>query len=81
MNRSTPFFSNDFSTFHGRGTINRLVTAEHPGRVYFQATYWPARLCQPATLRELHPGDPVEVVGRDGLTLLVKPLPQWREST
>lgn len=81
MNRSTPFADNDLSPFQGRGTINRLVTPQHPGRVYFQATYWPARLFQTATLSELQPGDPVEVVGREGLTLLVKPLPQRRESS
>jgi membrane protein implicated in regulation of membrane protease activity len=79
MNRSTPFSNNDFSTFQSRGTVNRLVTTQHPGRVHFQATYWPARLSQTATLSELQPGDPVEVVGREGLTLLVKPLPQPRE--
>ncbi|MBE9135744.1 NfeD family protein [Nodosilinea sp. LEGE 07088] len=81
MNRSTPFPDHDFSTCQGRGTVNRLVTTQHPGRVYFQATYWPARLSQTATPSELQPGDPVEVVGRDGLTLLVKPLPERRASS
>jgi membrane protein implicated in regulation of membrane protease activity len=76
MHRSNPFPSNDLLSFQGRGTINCRVTAQNPGRVYFQATYWPARLFQPSSLSELNPGEPVEVVGREGLTLLVKPLPQ-----
>ena len=79
MNRSIPFADNDLSPFQGRGTVNRLVTTQHPGRVYFQATYWPARLSPTATLHDLQPGDPVEIVGRDGLTLLVKPLSQRRK--
>ncbi|MGB5973278.1 MAG: NfeD family protein [Nodosilinea sp.] len=61
-------------SFTGQGTVNTLVTPLQAGRVYFQATYWPARLFQMATLESLHPGDSVEVVGREGLTLLVKPL-------
>lgn len=81
MKYSTPFPSNDLFPFQGRGTVNRLVTLQHPGRVYFQATYWPARLFQMDTVKCLQPGDAVEVVGREGLTLLVRPLSQRRESS
>ena len=74
MKRLTLLPSTDLSPFQKQGTIDRLVTAQHPGRVYFQATYWPARLSQTVELNALNPGDLVEVIGREGLTLLVKPL-------
>lgn len=75
MNLSMLFPNHDLSPFPYRGTVNRSVTTQNPGRVYFRATYWPARLSETTALGELKPGDPVEVVGREGLTLLVKPLP------
>lgn len=78
MNRLIPFPSNELSLSQRQGRIDRQVTAQRPGRVYFYATYWPARLSPTATLNELQPGDPVEVVDRDGLTLLVKPMSQRR---
>ncbi|MBD2234601.1 NfeD family protein [Phormidium tenue] len=67
--------SSDLTTFQGRGIVERTITPSIPGRVYFQASYWPARFFQPDAAGDLHPGAPVEVVDRDGLTLLVKPLP------
>ena len=76
MNRLIPFPSNELSLAQRQGRIDRQVTVQNPGRVYFYATYWPARLSSTATLNELNPGDQVEVVGREGLTLLVKPLLQ-----
>ncbi|MEM7063457.1 MAG: NfeD family protein [Cyanobacteria bacterium P01_B01_bin.77] len=79
MNRLIPFPSDQLSLSQRQGRIDRQVTIQNPGRVYFYATYWPARLSQTATFNELNPGDPVEVVGRDGLTLLVKPLSQRRD--
>lgn len=79
MHRLIPFPSKKLSLFQRQGRIDRRVTAQNPGRVYFYATYWPARLAPTATRNELHPGDQVEVVGREGLTLLVKPLSQRRE--
>ena len=79
MNRLIPFPSNELSLIQRQGRIDRQVTVQNPGRVYFYATYWPARLSQTATLNELNPGDQVEVVGREGLTLLVKPLSQRSE--
>ena len=66
--------SSGLTTFQGRGTVERTITSSTPGRVYFQASYWPARFVQPDASGALHPGTPVEVVDRDGLTLLVQPL-------
>jgi membrane protein implicated in regulation of membrane protease activity len=64
-----------------QGIVKRTITPQLSGRVYFQSTYWPARLLSPATCEGLQPGDPVEVVGREWLTLLVQPLAQRRESS
>ncbi|WP_442786359.1 NfeD family protein [Leptothoe sp. PORK10 BA2] len=79
MNGLIPFPSQELSLSQRKGRIDRQVTVQNPGRVYFYTTYWPARLSQTATLNELNPGDQVEVVGREGLTLLVKPLLQRSE--
>ncbi len=54
--------------------VERTIFGYYPGRVYFQATYWPARLEQPQFLDRLLPGARVKVMGRDGLTLLVAPV-------
>jgi membrane protein implicated in regulation of membrane protease activity len=75
MTLSTLSPSSDLTTFQGRGIVERTITPSTPGRVYFQASYWPARFFQADATNDLHPGAPVEVVDRDGLTLLVKPLP------
>lgn len=79
MNRLIPFPSDELSLSQRQGRIDCQVTVQNPGRVYFYATYWPARLSPTATLNELNPGDLVEVVDRKGLTLIVKPLSQQRE--
>ena len=71
----------DLFPFQGQGIVQQAIAPPYAGRVYFRATYWPARLAQTAMVGELQPGDPVEVLGREGLTLLVKPLPQPRESS
>jgi membrane protein implicated in regulation of membrane protease activity len=60
--------------FQGRGVVDEVITPSFPGRVYFQASYWPARLLQPAACSVLQPGTPVEIVDRESLTLLVQPL-------
>lgn len=54
--------------------VERTINGYYPGRVYFQATYWPARLEQSQVLDRLLPGTMVEVLGRDGSTLLVAPV-------
>jgi membrane protein implicated in regulation of membrane protease activity len=75
MTLSTLSQSSDLTAFQGRGVVERMITPSTPGRVSFQASYWPARLVQPGAATRLQPGDPVTVVGRESLTLLVKPLP------
>ncbi len=57
----------------GTGTVAETITPEHPGRVRYQATYWPARLYRDEQIT-LVPNDKVQVVGRQGLTLLVVPV-------
>ncbi len=70
----------DLFPLQGQGIVQQAILPPYSGRVRFRATYWPARLSQTTTLGKLQPGDPVEVVGRDGLTLLVQPLPPRQES-
>lgn len=65
---------NNFQVFKGRGVVKQAIRPFYPGRVQFRATYWPARLERNSPER-LEPGDLVEVLGREGLTLLVKPWP------
>ena len=47
-----------------------------PGRLKFRASYWPAMLDDEASDRNLtlQPGQPVLVVGRVNITLLVRPV-------
>lgn len=40
-------------------------------RVRYEATTWPARLLQPLAEADLVPGQPVKVLGREGIVLLV----------
>ncbi|WP_225889470.1 NfeD family protein [Halomicronema hongdechloris] len=56
------------------------MTPADRGRVRFQASYWPARLFNGSRWPALAPGEPVEVVGRDGITLLIKPLGRSQET-
>ena len=61
-------------SFYGFGQVKRTINGYYSGRIYFQATYWPARLQQPQAQCKLPPGTWVKVKGRDGLTLLVSPV-------
>ncbi|MGB5974306.1 MAG: NfeD family protein [Nodosilinea sp.] len=52
------------------------ITAQLEGRVYYQGTYWPARVYEgviDAASIALAPSNWVTVVGRCGLTLLIVP--------
>ena len=62
-----------FSSAKNVARVERAITSGRGGRVYFQATYWPARLYQSDSQRTVLPGDMVTIMGRQGLTLLVKP--------
>lgn len=57
----------------GVGQVEKTITALQPGRVKYQATYWPAELDGSLTGIILHPGDWVEVVSRRGIVLIVRP--------
>jgi len=74
MNRSSIFSTLTLSPSQCQGFVDQVVTPFRSGRVYFQATYWPARLSQTSTSKKLPPGAPVEIVGREGLTLLIQPI-------
>ncbi|WP_144053607.1 NfeD family protein [Baaleninema simplex] len=54
-------------------TVTNSVSPETAGRVFFKGTYWPARFytLRPQTL--VRPGQSVNIIGRDGITLLIVP--------
>ncbi|MEB3359511.1 MAG: NfeD family protein [Synechococcales bacterium] len=54
------------------GQVERTITLVQPGRVRFQGTYWPARFQSAGGQRIANPGDWVQIVGRQGITLLVE---------
>lgn len=56
------------------GKVEQTIATTQPGRVEFQATYWPARFYHCEGEVTLVPDDPVMVVGRQGITLLVVPV-------
>lgn len=56
------------------GEVEQTITTHQRGRVRFMATSWFARFYQPNGQTEVLPGTTVRVVGRQGLTLLVKPV-------
>ena len=55
------------------GIVDETIAPDQPGRVKFKATYWPAKLFRGYDLT-LEPGQKVLVIGRQGITLLVRPL-------
>jgi membrane protein implicated in regulation of membrane protease activity len=61
-------------SFKGRGIVEMPIDRIFPGRIYFQASHWPAKLPEADEISaQLFPGDVVEVIGRDGITLIVRP--------
>ena len=64
----------------GMGIIEEIITESQPGRVNFQATYWPARLYNPEQKITLLPNTSVIVIGREGITLLVVPISEVSKS-
>ena len=63
----------DFLSTKNTARVERTITQNCCGRVYFQATYWSARFYQTDGQVTALPGDVVTISGRQGLTLLVKP--------
>lgn len=71
-NRTLP--TAEILTHQNVGVVVKTITPTQRGRVQYQATSWPACLygiTQPCTLE---PNQPVQVLGRRGLTLLIQPL-------
>ncbi|MGB5962626.1 MAG: NfeD family protein [Coleofasciculaceae cyanobacterium] len=64
----------------GKGIIEEIITESQPGRVNFQATYWPARLYNSEQKVTLLPNTSVNIIGREGITLLVVPVSEVEES-
>lgn len=56
--------------WHGEAVVDDTIAPNRIGRVRFRATYWNARCDRSLTFL---PGEVVEVVGIDNLTLLVRP--------
>ncbi|MEM9218631.1 MAG: NfeD family protein [Cyanobacteria bacterium P01_F01_bin.150] len=57
--------------------VARVMVAIHPyrgGRIAYQSTFWPAQFVDPSDGDPIPCGSQVQVVGRVGLTQLVKPL-------
>lgn len=54
-----------------RAIVAKAICLDHPGRVRYEATWWPAQCYQSV---ELQPGDEVRVIGICNITLLVEPL-------
>lgn len=57
--------------FSGVAIVDELIRPGFQGRVYFRSSWWPARSEQ---LLLLYKGRSVEVVGIEGITLLVRPI-------
>jgi membrane protein implicated in regulation of membrane protease activity len=58
--------------FQKEAIVDETIHPRRSGRVYFQATWWPARCEKEITLET---GDIVYVVGIYNITLLVEPAP------
>ena len=64
----------EFFTYQGDGTVLTAITPEQGGRIRFKGSDWPAQL-SPQMLNmaaeKILAGMKVQVVGREGITLLV----------
>lgn len=59
----------------GLGTVVETITTTQRGRVWFSASYWPARLHGITEPVRLLPDESVLVIGREGIFLLIQPNP------
>jgi membrane protein implicated in regulation of membrane protease activity len=55
------------------GVVVEDIAQADRGRVKYEAIYWPAELVEPSSNTSLPTGSRVLVVGRKGITLLVRP--------
>jgi hypothetical protein len=56
------------------GLTDETISYNLPGRAYFQASYWPAKLRDENRRTVLEPGQQLLVVGTENITLLVAPV-------
>ena len=54
--------------------VEEMITPQQDGRIFFESTYWNARFYDLGYKTTAFPGEKIQVVGRDGLTLLVMPV-------
>ena len=54
--------------------VVKAIAPNRKGRIKFRASFWPAKLYTNSAVA-LQPSEQVVVVGRDGITLLVTPIP------
>ncbi|MEO0405970.1 MAG: NfeD family protein [Cyanobacteria bacterium P01_A01_bin.135] len=55
------------------GEVVEQIACAGKGRIYFQATHWNARFHPSNTTALALPGSHLNVIGREGTTLLVEP--------
>jgi membrane protein implicated in regulation of membrane protease activity len=68
---SSRFQDCNFRNLRGAATVDELIQPGNPGRVKFQGTWWSAQ-CDLGFV--LLPGQLVQVVGVDNITLIVEPV-------
>lgn len=54
------------------GVVDKAIAPHQPGRIKYQGSYWKAALADP-NCQKLEAGEPVRVVGVQGITQLVVP--------
>jgi membrane protein implicated in regulation of membrane protease activity len=63
----------EFFSTPALGIVEKVIAPNQPGRVKYQASYWPAKLDQTAAATAIESNQSVLVIGRQGITLLVRP--------
>ena len=59
-------------TYQGTGTVAAPITDSDVGQISFQGTYWLAKFCQTVQGQTAPKDSKVQVIGREGVTLLVR---------
>ncbi|XGW00026.1 MAG: NfeD family protein [Leptolyngbya sp. BL-A-14] len=59
------------TSYRGRAIVSEIITPRSRGRVYFQGSWWLAQCEQDITLAV---DEVVQVIGRQNITLLVRPM-------
>lgn len=57
----------------GDGQVEKTISTDQLGRVKWKGTSWPARFYQNEGQANIFPGNPVKVIGRQSIILLVVP--------